>query len=236
MCMPRIPLARRRVCALFISLLSCAACASRAGGPVATEPSFEIAVRATTDADAPLEGVALRIGPSHAVLTAADGLARLRTDGRTGDSVEVQATCPDGYVSPAAPLAVTLYHVVSGAIAPARSVVCTRSSRRVIAAIRVDRPARLPIVRLGKTIGVTDELGAAHVTVDAKPGEPIELTLDTSALPLRPHSPTLSFVMPDRDELLVLEQSFEMVVPPPRVPTKRSRRPSVPTSSLPSRI
>jgi len=200
-------------------------------------------VRATTDAEQPLAGVALRIGRESAVVTAADGTAHLRAGGRTGDAIEIHASCPDGYVSPSAPLAITLYRVVTGAAPPARSVVCTRTSRRVIAAIRVDRGIRLPIVRFGQAIGATDDLGAAHVAIDGKPGEQIELTLDTreAALGLlRPRSPTLSFVMPERDELLVLEQAFEKASPvpaPPRHASPRVKRAAAaPASTLPTRI
>lgn len=223
---------------LSLLLLACASCASRGGATSAGEPSFEIPVRVSSEAEQPVAGVALRIGAGAAVVTGADGTARLTARGRTGDAVEIHAACPDGYVSPAAPLSITLYHVVAGAAAPARAITCTRTARRVIAAIRIDRGVRLPIVRFGQAIGATDDLGAAHVAIDGKPGERVELTLDTSGAEhgaLRPHSPTLSFAMPERDGLLVLEQQFEKVSPSKRQPTRGSRAPS-PASTLPTRI
>jgi hypothetical protein len=218
------------------------ACRSPRSAPE-SEPPFEVHVRATGDAEQPLSGVGLRVGKTEPVLTDADGAARLHLRGRTGDEREVHVACPEGYVSPSTPLRVTLYRVVPGAVPPASAVTCERRVRKVITAIRVDHGLRIPIVRFGHPIGATDAAGAGHVVVEGKPGEQIELTLDTSDAErrsLRPQSPTLSFVVPERDELLVLEQTFEdeTAAPPRRASRAVKSRRTAPeaASTMPSRI
>ncbi|MDB4933801.1 MAG: hypothetical protein JWP87_773 [Labilithrix sp.] len=239
--MTRIPVAGTMIVnlLLLVSSLSSSACTSSSAPSSANDPAYELPVRATDEAETPLAGVALRIGQSEALITSADGTTRLRARGRTGDEVEVHTSCPEGYVSPTAPLKVTLYHVVAGAAPPARVVVCTRKARKVVTAIRVDGGGRLPIVRFGQAIGATDDSGAAHVPIEGKPGERVELTLDTTEAErgaLRPRSPTLSFVIPERDELLVLEQSFqkEAAKAAPRRPSRRATPAAA--STRPSRI
>lgn len=219
-----------------LSLLT-ASCASRGGDHPAVEAPFEVDVRALGDADEPLAGVSLSTRPQGPVQqTDANGVARLRLQGRTGDTVEVNVTCPEGFVSPRGPLSITLYRVVDGAAPVERSIECERSARKVIAAIRAPRGARLPVMRFGHAIGETDDSGASHVVVEGKPGEHVDLTLatnDPTHASLRPQNPTLSFVIPERDGLLVLEQGFEDVKPVRRAPVRRRR---VPAANLPSKI
>ena len=207
--------------------------------PPKSEPQFEVPVRAMSDGDVPVAGVALRVGNSPATLTGADGVARLRLRGRTGDELEVHATCPDGYASPPTPTKVTLYRVVAGAAPPARTLTCERASRRIVAAIRTTHAARLPIVRFGHEIGATDATGVAHVLVEGRPGEHVDLLLDTAESGLRPKSPTLSFVIPPRDEIVFLEQSFDkpkVVEPKPQPRVRRAVAKEPTASTLPTRI
>lgn len=221
---------------VFIALLS--GC-TPAVSPPKSEPPFDVPVRAVSDGDKPVAGVVLRVGASPATLTGPDGVARLRLRGRTGDELEVQATCPDGYASPRAPTKVTLYRVVAGAAPPARTLVCERASRKIVAAIRTTHPARLPIMRLGHEVGATDATGTAHVLVEGRPGEHVDLVLDTAESGLRPKSPTLSFVIPARDEIVFLDQSFEkpkVVAEPKPAPRVRRVAKEPVTNVLPTRI
>lgn len=232
----------------FVLLLS-AAC-SRGGKPPSTEPPFEVPVFATSDDEAPLAGVSLKIGNAEPVVTDAKGIAKLQLRGRTGDELEVVVTCPDGFGPAASPLRITLYRVAAGAAPLARTVSCERQLRKVVAAVRVTRPRgpgserslRLPVTRFGHTLATTDSSGAAHLAIEGRPGEHVDLALDTSDPErrlLRPQSPTLSFVIPERDETVVLEQVFEEEKPPPpphRFAAKARRAPAPPVSTLPSKI
>lgn len=235
--------------ALSLALLLPAAC-SRGSKPPSTEPPFEVPVFATDDGEAPLAGVALKVGKAEPVVTDAKGIAKLQLRGRTGDELEANVSCPEGHTPHATPLRITLYRVAPGSAPLARTVSCERDLRKVIAAVRVIRPrgpgsersTRLPVTRFGHALGTTDSSGAAHLAIEGRPGEHVDLTLDTSDPErrlLRPQSPTLSFVIPERDEMVVLEQAFEEEKPPPpprRFVAKARRAPTPPVSTLPSKI
>ena len=95
------------------------------------------------------------------------------------------------------------------------------SWRSFVVGIRTENGAHLPILRLNKTIGKTDDFGVAHVLVQAAPHDQVALTLDTTDFPmLRPQKPTLSFAAPDHDELVLLEQKFTVLRPVVHVKAK----------------
>jgi hypothetical protein len=72
-------------------------------------------------------------------------------------------------------------------------------------------------------------MGIAHALVRAKPGDTVDLTLDTSAIPrLRPASPSTSFVVKPQDDTFVFDQKLveekaprvHVVVVKPTIPTR----------------
>jgi hypothetical protein len=91
--------------------------------------------------------------------------------------------------------------------------------------IRAGGQAGLPVKLLGREVTKTDSMGIAHTLLSLPPGATFRLTLDTSSDPsLRPKSPTVTFVVPDKDDTLLFDQPFERIAPPP----KRRRRPPPP--------
>ena len=82
----------------------------------------------------------------------------------------------------------------------------------------------MPLRYLGQEVARTDVSGAAHVLLRAAPGETLTLTLDTSgkdSQKLMPQHPELRFTMPEHDELLVFDQTFDSPKPkakPPKPP------------------
>jgi hypothetical protein len=139
--------------------------------------------------------------------------------------VPLQVVCPDGYVSPEKPIVVGLRQLEPGSPTPTFEVACGALLHTFVVGLRAERGAHVPVTHLGQPLGETDAWGVAHVLVRAPRQEQVSLTLDTSGHPdLRPQNPTLTFVAPDRDELVLLEHEFvEIKRPPP--PRKRPQGP-----------
>ena len=73
-----------------------------------------------------------------------------------------------------------------------------------------ERAPSLACCYLGREVARSDASGVAHLVIEAETDKTIELTIDTSEQPaLRPKSPTARFRMPNRDDVVVLEQSFQ---------------------------
>lgn len=139
------------------------------------------------------------------------GDLRLTLSGREGDTVALTVRCPAGFVSPAQPILVGLRRLAPGSLPPHFDADCKPSINSLVVGLRADHGAGLPVLYLGKVIARTDAWGVAHFVIDSKPSEQVALTLDTrSNRSLRPESPTISFLAPDRDELVLLEQKFTL--------------------------
>jgi hypothetical protein len=184
------------------------------------DPPFEFVVSVSSDPGKGVPGVELTLAGHAPLRTDAAGRAKLAASGHQGDSVTVQIKCPAGFEEPGQPLAITLYRLSDRATPPVYDVRCVPTHRRVVAAIKAPKGIGVPIVHRGKVLTNVDSAGAAHVAIDAKPGEQVELTLDTTpeyAANLRPRSPTLTFVVPAHDDIVLLEQEFSIEAPPPKV-------------------
>jgi len=153
---------------------------------------FTIAVDATSDPGVPLEGVELRAGERVMGKTDAKGHAIIAPLGAEGTALDVLVRCPDGYDSPTDPIKMTLRRFVGTKTAPTYGVSCPPAVRSVVAVIRAENGPNLPVLRLGREVGRTDAAGIAHMLLDVKPGESVELTLATVAKEteqLRPQNP-----------------------------------------------
>jgi hypothetical protein len=198
-------------------LLALAACRHQA-----PTKSYDLSVRVEADPGQPVEGVRLVHAGHELGATGVDGRVLIRATGNEGERIDLDITCPAAYRSPEAPLSVTLRR---GAGRPEYFAACTPLARKLVVAARLEHGAGLPIRYLGREVARTDSAGVAHWLVEAEDGKTVELTIDTSERPLlRPKSPTARFRIGDRDELVVLEQSFQS---PPK-PAVRAQRPSGP--------
>jgi hypothetical protein len=203
-----------------VLLLACGQSGSSVPGPAA--PTYPLRIQAQGNAQGPLAGV--RITREGVLLGTTDtqGGVQLALEGTEGDRTPLQVICPEGFVSPEAPIVVGLRHLKPGSPAPTFEVECVPLLHTFVIGLRSEHGAHLPVAHLGKTLGETDEFGVAHVLVRAPRQEQVSLTLDTSGHPeLRPQNPSLTFVAPDRDELILFEQEFvelRRAPPPPRRP------------------
>ena len=177
-------------------------------------PSYAVEIVAYGDADKPLAGVEILLGKRTVGTTDAAGTVKLSLKGNEGDVAVLNVKCPDTFASPETSLSVGLRHFAEGSPPPRFQARCVPLVRSFVVGIRTENGAHLPILRLDKVIGKTDDFGVAHVRVQAAPHEQVALTLDTTDYPLlRPQKPSLSFAAPDHDELVLLEQKFTVLRP-----------------------
>ncbi len=169
--------------------------------------SYDLAVRVEADPGEPLPGAKLLHSGKELGRTNEDGRVVIRASGNEGERLELELACPEGYRAPAAPLSVTLRR---SAERPEYFAACPPLSRKLVIAARLEHGAGLPLRYLGREVARSDASGVAHLVIEAESDKTIELTVDTSEQPLlRPKSPTARFRMPSRDDVVVLEQSFQ---------------------------
>jgi hypothetical protein len=199
------------------------------GGSTQPPGAFDAEVVITSDPGRGVGGARLRAGGREVATTDAEGRARLSLRGAEGDTAELALACPPGFVSPKDPVVVPLRHLSPGSRGPSFAARCAPATRTVVIGIRAENGANLPVLYLGKEVARTDAWGAAHVVLSVKASEAVALVLDTQAGPadkrprLRPQSPTLTFVARDQDDVVTLEQRFELERPlaRPRAPGPR---------------
>ncbi len=170
---------------------------------------FEVHVRVESDPGVAVAGAEISNGTKAVGRTDDAGAAKVFFQGKEGDQVELVVTCPPGYDSPSAPLSVSLRRM--GSRAPQFSSRCAPTVRTVVVGVRAENGPNLPVLVLGRTVARTDASGAAVFTLHVKPSDQIEVTLSTAesgAEQLRPQSPTLTLVGRDRDDFIVLDQTF----------------------------
>ncbi|MDF3066765.1 MAG: hypothetical protein K0R38_2366 [Polyangiaceae bacterium] len=184
--------------------------------------SYDLAVRVEADPGEPLPGAKLLHAGKELGSTNEDGRVVIRATGKEGERIDLDLVCPAGFRVPAAPLAVTLRR---SAERPEYFASCPPLARKLVIAARLEHGAGLPLRYLGREVARADASGVAHLVVEAESDKTIELTVDTSEQPsLRPKSPTARFRMPNRDDVVVLEQSFQAA----RKPAVRIQRASGP--------
>lgn len=144
--------------------------------------------------------------------------------GNEGDVVTLHVSCPKGYQEPPQPLAVVLRRFVSSKRVPEYDVECRSLFRSAMVAVRAKNGAQIPIRHLGQEVAKTDAQGAAHVLLETRPQDTIEIVLDTSEHPgLRPRNPSERFRVGDRDAWFVMDLAFE-APPPAKTPKSTSPR------------
>lgn len=188
-------------------------------------PQFAVVVRVVDQVGSPLAGT--KILDKNKVLgtSDADGVVKISTPGKEGDSLPLTVKCPETHTSPDKPLAVSLKSLGPGSPAPTFEARCTARSHSTLVAIRTENGEDLPIVHQGKVIARTDSTGTAHFEMTLPPENMVTLSFDTrEKAALRPQSPSLTFrTSATRDELVLLEQKF--TVYKKRVVVKEAPRP-----------
>lgn len=196
-----------------------------------TKPAarFDAVVSVESDPGSPVAGALLSRDGQALGATDANGLKSLELTGAPGERVTLRVACPSGYRSPDQPVTLVLRTLLEGR-KPVYRTRCPPLLRSLVVAVRAQNAAHLPVRYLGREIARTDASGACHALLKLAAGESATLTLDTSApehARLLPRNPALKLVVPDRDELLVFDQSFTLE--PEKARPRARREPTGPT-------
>ncbi|HMJ12693.1 MAG TPA: hypothetical protein VK524_14830 [Polyangiaceae bacterium] len=186
---------------------------------------YSLLVQVQSDPGRALAGAVISLEHQKIGESNEQGRAQLTIRGKEGEKRELEVTCPKGYKSPSAAIRVFLHRTSNLGKVAEYQAACKPLTRSVVVIVRADKGPALPVRYLGGEVARTDASGAAHVLLAVAPESDIELVLDTSGNSrLRPRSPSARFVVRDRDEVFVLNQSFEQSRPV----IVRAARPSEP--------
>jgi hypothetical protein len=199
--------------------------------PEAWQTSQRIRVNVVSDPGVPLAAAELHAGTHRLARSDHNGTMEVELPGKPGDVAKLGLSCPPGYRAQESELSVLLREPQAQERPPEFSLACPPLTRTLVVAVRADRGANLPLRYLGEELARTDASGVTHALVQAKPGDALTLTLDTSAEPqLMPQHPELKLSVPDHDDLVVFDQAFKRpkekrkpVPPKPPEPTGPER-------------
>ncbi len=205
------PLVHAGIASALLSLTS--ACSLFDQAPSAdSNVRIKVTIRAIDDGGVGLARTEVLLGKSSQGLTGADGKLAVTLTGRPGQVAPLNIKCPEGYASPERTVDVGITELAAGSPAPLFEARCTALAHALVVAIRAENGPNLPVIYLGKELARTDADGVAHVVLKLPPGETASVRLDTSAAPaLKPQNPELIFKASNRDEMVLLEQKFNVV-------------------------
>lgn len=188
-------------------------------------PPFQIFIRIDSDPGRPVPGAVVSRNNKTLGTTGPDGRTMLTLTGAEGETTDVAIKCPDAFMSPQKLTSVRLTRFADKSKVPEYTVSCPPMLRRVVVAVKADNGPNLPVVYLNKVITRTDLSGAAHFALEVAPNTQFQVTLDTSENSrLKPISPSKPFTVPQRDDILVFDQKFDLE----RIRVVAAPRPSIP--------
>jgi hypothetical protein len=206
----------------FGQVLGCGLAITSAGcfEPPPPPAPYKALVTVTGDPGHPLFGATITSGKSQPILTGVDGKAQLVFNGAEGDIREVNVTCPAGHQQVGGAISIRLTRL-SGDALPTYAVSCPPLRRKVVVAVRAENGPYLPVKYLNQVVATTDSGGAAHFALEIEPGT-FSVQLDTTERKdLKPPSPGRILSVGQQDDVLVLDQRFEVIkkyVAPPKPP------------------
>ena len=177
---------------------------------------FEIIVRVESDPGTPVVDAVIMKGGKEGPHTGPDGKVDLKIGGKEGETVDLMVRCPAEYVTVSKPLTVLLRRISGGKL-PEYPWICAPTMRNLVVAVRADNGPNLPITSYGKVIGRTDASGAFTWAFKAKPGDGVELILDTSEPGnerIHPKMPSGTFTVKAYDDVVTFDQRFKWDPPP----------------------
>ncbi len=199
--LPRIP-----ACACLLLSLASAGCGLKAEAA----PPFEFVVNVSSDPGHPLPGAVIMKGGKEGPATGTDGKVTVKILGQEGEQLDFMIKCPADYVSPPKPLQVLLRRNV-GTKLPEYDASCPPAMRHMVVAVRADNGGNLPVKVLDKVVGYTDANGAFTYALPLRPGDGIEMMLDTTNAPLlSPKNPSTTLTMKAYDDVLTFDQKFQV--------------------------
>ncbi len=176
-------------------------------------PPFQVAITVEADKGTPLMGAVITRTNKEVGKTDEHGRAVLTFKGEDGDQLDVYVKCPDGFDSPSKPITVALKRLADPKRLAEYPVSCPPAERRVVVALRTENGPNLPVKFLGRDVARTDQSGAATFMMNAKPGDHLDFTVDTTEKGnenLRPQNPSVSLVVDNKDGYYTLDQVFQV--------------------------
>lgn len=213
-----------QLCILTVVVGVLASCQARS----APAPAIEVVFVVESDPG-------LRLGNVHVALegktlgkTDSDGVLRAKVDGKPGQRFKVAHVCPIGHVAPSAPKFLRLRKFDGTGESQSEGLKitlrCKPEKRLAVFIIRAKNGADLPVLLNGQTVAQTNSSGVAQFSTSARPGTDFVVELDTRSRPqLSPQRPTHLRMLPDADEIFVVDQSFDHRKAPRRRRRPRSR-------------
>lgn len=218
----------RALWACAVALLALAAVSGcRQSAP--QNDSYLVLVRALDDSAKPVPGLQLTAAGTNLGVTDAQGQKSFKMPGVEGQRVDLVASCPEHYAGPRERPAFLLKRPrdAAGNVSDKPievSLTCDAKDHYALIAVQAGQ-AGLPVMRLGKVLAQTSELGTAHVMLREPVGKTIQLTLDTSGKPeLQPESPTHTFTVTQKDAFAVWDQAFELKKKPSAAELRKKRK------------
>ena len=214
---------------LAIAAVSGCRAGDRDAAKSAAGESYMVLVRALDDSGKPVPGLQLSAANANLGVTDAQGQKSFKMPGVEGQRVDLVASCPDHYSGPRERPAFLLKHTrdAAGHVSDKPievGLTCDAKDHLALIAVQTGQ-AGLPIMRLGKVLAQTSELGTAHVMLREPVGKTIQLTLDTRGKPdLQPESPTHTFTVTQRDAYSVWDQTFEVEKKPTAAELRKKRK------------
>jgi hypothetical protein len=173
-------------------------------------PPFEILVKVSSDPGRPLPGAVIMKGGKEGPSTGPDGKVSVKIGGQEGESVDLMVKCPADYISPVHPISVLLRRNTGTKLAEYEAN-CPPAVRHMVVAVRADNGANLPVKILGHTVGYTDANGAFTYAIPLRPGDGVEMMIDTSSNPLiSPKNPSALLTMKPYDDVVTFDQKFQI--------------------------
>jgi hypothetical protein len=174
--------------------------------------AYEFVIRVHADPGRPIAGAIISHQGARVAESNAEGVVHLAIRGQEGTVKSFDIACPPAHRPPAEPLSLALRSVSEAGKRPEYVVACTPTKRDIVVAVRANQGTDIPLIHWGKEVARTDASGAAHALLSVIPGDPIELTLDTTGRPeLRPQNPLARFQAPNHEDVLVLNQDFTVL-------------------------
>lgn len=189
-----------------------------------------------------LAGVQISVNDAPVGVTNEQGILQVDLTGPEGAPVRISAACPEGHRDADGPKMQNLRRINSlDPAAAARGIEvtfgCPPEHRNAVVVVRTHDQADLPVLLDGREVARTDASGAAHLAVAMLPGTTFQVLVDTRHNErLRPRSPTVSYTVPDHDEVFVFDRRFEEEKKPRARRPRSPARPRSTASRLPVRI
>ncbi len=182
---------------------------------------FELIIHVTSDPGHPLPGAIVAKAGKDGPATGVDGKVVVKLAGQEGETIDLTVKCPADYVSPSKPLPVLLRRNAGTKLAEYEAT-CPPTMRHMVVAVRADNGGNLPVKVLDRVVGYTDPNGAFTYALPLRPGDGIEMMLDTSGNPLlTPKNPSAILTMKPYDDVMTFDQKFNVKHVVHSAPVKR---------------